>query len=446
VHFLIPKRTPHILTVTAEPENGTLGPEWARGPVTLIYAAFLAFIFCLSGCGGRNLGSARSDFYSGRLEQAEKVLQEENPDSTDMVLVLMERGTVKQALGKFQESSADLIKASELADMLETYSVGRGAASMMVNDTVQSFRGAPFERTYLHDLTALNHLAQGRWEDAAVESRRIIQSLERHTADDYPDDAFSRYVAGFGLEMAGDYSNAQVQYRLAGEIAGNVFIDEHTGFLALKPQNTPEQTESHGNSTEKDPEAYISSANSTVHGGGHLVCFLLLGRSPTGEQAWNSSVPSTPYSPRAEIFHRGTRLGGSYVLSDTYLLAVTTARKQALKRLAKTAARIAAKESVARAVDDMAQGWGDLVRIILIGMLEKPDFRRWETLPRYMAVARVPCPEDLQDFDLVIRNGKIGRSHKFHITSPISRRGRVFFSFFRSYPPGPVHHSQPESE
>lgn len=86
--------------------------------------------------------------------------------------------------------------------------MSKGVASWVVNDGVQNFRGAPFERTMVHVMAAKNYLALGEWDDAAAEARRIIKSLEPDIRGEYPEDAYSRYMAGFCLEMIDDDSNA----------------------------------------------------------------------------------------------------------------------------------------------------------------------------------------------------------------------------------------------
>ena len=63
--------------------------------------------------------------------------------------------------------------------------------------------------------------------------------------------------------------------------------------------------------------------------------------------------------------------------------------------------------------------------------LEMPDTRRWETLPLWLQVARVPCPPDLSAFDVVYR-GKGGNVvTRQTIERPLARKGDVFVSFCR---------------
>ena len=73
----------------------------------------------------------------------------------------------------------------------------------------------------------------------------------------------------------------------------------------------------------------------------------------------------------------------------------------------------------------------EIVRLVLIGLLEQPDLRGWQTLPRWLQVARVPCPPDLYQFDVVLRN-RVGQEiARHHISHPLQRQGNTFLSFFR---------------
>jgi len=321
----------------------------------------------------------------------------------DRVLFLMERGAIRQARGDYENSSADFIEAAELAERLQTYSVSKGAASMVANDAVQDFRGAPYERTLLHALTALNHLAVGHWENAAVEARRIIYSLAPEARGEYPDCAFSRYVAGFGLELIGDSSNAALQYRAAAELRPGVGLDER-GARA---------------------------------GGTELVVFVLLGRGPAGDAAgFDGWLGGTP--PVVEIEIGGRVAGRAMPLSDTVDLAAATERRQLALKLTKTVSRIALKEVIATAVEKNTENefLGALTRLVLIGILEQPDLRRWETLPRWLMVARVPAPDDLTAYRVRVKWPGGGVLRSADVAAPLTRRGNVFVSFYREIPPG----------
>jgi hypothetical protein len=250
-----------------------------------------------------------------------------------------------------------------------------------------------------------------------VEARRIIESLHPDTRGDYPEDAYSRYLAGFCLEMIGDDSNAAVQYRKAAELAPAVIIDEQTGWLR------PGETGAVASAAAPGRAPNGSEAE--------LVCILQCGWVPRGNQSLREALPrgGTAY---AEIYHGGTYLGRSHNLSDTADLAFTTAQIEEARKVAKSVARVVVKEAIAESVEHYHnEALGDLVRVVLIGLFEQPDTRRWETLPRRLQVARVSCPEDLEEFEIVFKDAAGRTMSTRRVRQPITRRGRTLVSICR---------------
>lgn len=390
--------------------------------------------FLLSGCATQSLNSARSDFYAGRLTEAEERLETSRIPKRDRVLFLMERGAVRQAMGDYEGSTQDFIEAYDILVELETYSLSRGAGSLVINDQIKDFVGAPFERTLLHALTAQNHLAQGQWDNAAVEARRIIQSLAEEQRKDYPDVAYSRYIAGLALELIDDPSNATLQYRIANDLTSRVDIDPDTGRLKhAAPQTPKENEEDTAQQAWPDPPPEPARTHADQWSD-ELIVFLQLGRSPRGSSTIGSSLYHT--APLyAEIHADGKYLGRSFLLSDTAQLKAETDRIRALRDAAKTVGRIVLKEGIAIAVESKNNAMaGDLTRLILIGLLEQPDDRRWETLPRWMQVARVPAPPDLTSYTVVLKGASGNTIRSYEVNRPPQRRRNLMVSFFRDTP------------
>ena len=373
----------------------------------------------LAGCA-TPLTGARQNFYAGRLPQAEAALTNVVPRPKDEVLFLMERGTIRQQRGEYAASSQDYIAASDKIAHLWTLSASKGAASLVINDTVQDFSGAPYERTLLEALNAHNFLAQGDWDNAAVGARRILRSLEPDRRGDYPEDAYSRYLAGFCLEMIDDHSNAALQYRKANALARGAAIDPLTGRLAYKPPAWKTATNTVGAAAAPLLPPGTNRAE--------LVCFVLTGRAPPADvdQAF---VESLSLSVHAEIQCHGQVLGRSYILADTGDLARRTAEKQALQNALKTGLRVGLRAALAIWAEQQKQGLGLPVFWALMA-LEQPDVRRWETLPRHLQVARVSCPADLQEFDVVFKTSGGATVRTLHVTHP-PRRRQVFVAVIR---------------
>ncbi len=369
-------------------------------------------ISCVTGCATTGLESARHDYYRGDYRAAAADLDTQTYPQRDRVLFKMERGTIRQAAGNYDGSNRDFISAYDDIAAMTAIQVVQDTGSLVVNDTVQDYRGAPFERTMLHAFTAKNHLMLANFENAAVEARRIIESLKPEVRGDYPEDAYSRYMAGFCLGLMGDWSNAALQYRLAAELAPQLAIDERSGFIA-PAGNQP------------------ASSGDTNH---ELVVFVLIGRSPSGQELLNQRRPYQP-AGYADIIIDGTRAGRSYQLADTVELAFTTQQKDAIKEAAKTVTRVAMKEIAAHQIDQHNEALGALFRIIMIGLLEQPDIRRWETLPRSLQVARVPCPENPREISVRFNTRAGSPQRTIPLTQPLPRRGNTYIAIVRDTQP-----------
>ena len=128
----------------------------------------------------------------------------------------------------------DWRRAGELDAKLDTYSISKGASSLVVNDRMLAFRGMPFERTLMYAFLAKDYFADSNWDYAAICARNIIKKLEN--LDGFPDIAYGRYMAGFCLELISDEGNATTQYRAAEKLLkSNVLIDPLSGDIMPSP-------------------------------------------------------------------------------------------------------------------------------------------------------------------------------------------------------------------
>lgn len=381
-----------------------------RTSISVMMGCVAVLVPLLSGCATSTLNTARHHFYAGKYGAAADSMAEMPAEDTDRVLFLMERGAVKQARGSYAASTEDWLAADALARRLDYLSVSRGTTSLVVNDRVMRFRGAPYERTLLHAFAAKNYFALGLWEDAAVEGRNIIFKLEHR--NDFPDDPYSRYLAAFSLEMIGDSEGARFQRGEAAKLLPQLGIDEASG--TFHPIG--------GKAGAPPPD---------TRQGSELVCFVGLGRAPkiTGSSWKNEKWGPYPY---VEIFHDGKLLGRSYTFTTTGQLLRDTEAKLAKARTLKSTVRIAIKEAAAQTVEHENQALGEVLRMLLF-FLEQPDTRRWETLPMWLQVVRAPCPPDLSSYEVVCKglNGK--EIHRMTVKAPLQKQGPTFVSFCRAF-------------
>lgn len=371
----------------------------------------LAIALALCGCSTPLMDRARRAYYTGDPQSGLNALEKASVPDRDRILFLMERGTLYQGLGRYAESARDFEEANALLEERDTLSISRGAGSMVVNDNVLRFYGYPFERTYLHVMASLNYLARGDWEGAGVEGRRIINSLKPGELGAFPEDAFSRYLAGLCMELVDDPSNAAVEYRKASRISARVDV---TDMGWIYPTGRP---------------AEEVGLPAVPMGRPQLVCMVFIGRVAD----YSARLPSPSGSPpTVDIYHEGRLLGRAYTLADLGRLAAVSESRLAAGKAARATARLAGKWAVSKEMARENETLGGLLWLALL-MMEQPDYRHWETLPRYVNVGRVVCPPDADSVDLVVRSASGSVLGRTRIPGPIPGKGLLLVGFSRTF-------------
>jgi len=379
--------------MSRNPTNAGVPAARIRAAGTLLLAAVTA------GCASSGLNQGRAAVYRRDPIAAVHAMEEDDSRLGNRVLFLMERGMAHQLAGQYSKSSRDWNDAATLIEELDYYSVSRGAASFVISDRTHAFRGAHYEQALLHAFNAKNYFAREHWDGAAVEARILVEKLEE--LNGFPDEPYSRYVAATAFQLIGSHDSAAIEYTQVGELREDLVIDPRTGRF-----------------DDMDPP-----------GGAELICFIGLGGAPaeTGVPRGYGRWGPAPY---VEIEVDGQIAGRSRMLSRTTDLLRDTDSRLAALRTAKTVSRIIVKESIAYSIWRENPVLGELVRLALY-VAEVPDTRRWETLPLYLQVARVPFPPEATEFTVIFRDTGGRELARRHVTAPIARRGPVAVSFLR---------------
>jgi tetratricopeptide (TPR) repeat protein len=348
--------------------------------VSIRIAIGTGVLLLLTGCVSNGIHKAREQFYAGQLTEAKTALSNIEDAGKNQVLLLMERGMVNHASGDYPAAIGDWLNAINRIRELDYIRLSEKTTSMVLNDRVQTYTGRPYERALLHAFTAKSYFAMAQWREAAVEARLIADGFEN--LNGFPDDAYTRYVAGLAFECIRDFNGARLEYAQANRLAPTLQIDPNNG--QLSPTN--------------HPSAYRGAISA------ELICLIGIGQTPpyparyTGTQ--NTRWGRSPY---ADIVANGKSLGRSYTLNTTGHLAAQTERRLAAIKAAKTVSRVVIKDSIADAVGENNVLLGEILRLFLFA-LEMPDTRQWQTLPNWLQVARVPLPAGVDTVDVVFRN------------------------------------------
>jgi len=139
-------------------------------------------------------------------------------DIGDELLRLMHRGLLLHYAGRYEESNEVLQRAEAIIDDRYTKSVSLALLSIVTNDRALAWLPSDTERLMVNYYGALNYLALGDPEEAAVEARRMSRLLELGEDDDLEPDELAmrellRYFAGSVFEASGNRNDAAVAYR-----------------------------------------------------------------------------------------------------------------------------------------------------------------------------------------------------------------------------------------
>ncbi|MFA5689547.1 MAG: hypothetical protein WC959_10435 [Kiritimatiellales bacterium] len=154
--------------------------------ILFILSKIIFLIFISSGCG--TLWTSRGQYSSvGRmLEEGDfsaaaaqiQRSQHTHYRSKDRVLYLLDLGLLQHYMGEYEKSNASLEEAERLIEEAFTVSISRGAATLLLNDNAQTYRGTDYEDVYINGFKALNYIALDQADNAFIEIRRIDEKLK----------------------------------------------------------------------------------------------------------------------------------------------------------------------------------------------------------------------------------------------------------------------------
>lgn len=374
--------------------------------------------------------------YEAALEQMDKVLgvssTDQVPDSWggDRPLAALERGSLQQAVRRYDGSARDLSAAEQELELLDLGGDTLGTlGSYLYSDSAKAYKTPPTERLSLNAINLLNYLAVGDLDGAAVEARRFQVMRDYLDGEDIYADGpatLGAYLAGFVFEHRGEGDRALRYYE---EALANGPLDSIVAPAArlarAYPYRGPLLTELLAG------RAAIDRADTAA---GELLIVLSLGRVPhkvprripvgaaiglagtlfTG----NANVlkySATKVIVYPELIATPSSLGPAVVLVDGELVVMEELTNLAASirdeyedakpkivaaALTRLAARAAMAEGVRQAGRQQSNLLGDILSILFesaLVALDKPDTRSWTMLPDRVLVARLPVAAGSHD-------------------------------------------------
>lgn len=368
----------------------------------------------------------------------------EERESADAMLYMMERGRINQLNSSFADSKTDfelVIAGFEAQDLASTIEVGNTlaqGASLLTNDNAIPYKGAGYERVFTHHHQAFNYLGQNNLDGASVEFRKValeqrvlLAKHEKEVAEAYEDaaendidvntlssefsgldnvagkvkssfqNAYTFYASGAFWEAQGDLNAAWVDYKKAFEInSSNTYLKQDIARIAKRLGEKPSQ---------KD-------LNEAKAGQGSVVVFFEDGFVPSKSEI-KIPVPTfdggfislafpyyeTDFWPVSKslraIDDQFNDLGTTEVVVDVSALAVKDLKEQIPKLLVRQALRGFAKYQLQKQAGSAGIG-GQLLASLYNVISESADRRSWLTLPHTAQVMRFNLEAGTREINL----------------------------------------------
>lgn len=416
----------------------------------LHHTALLVIALTISGCAGlysyaRSTDRARLSVSQGRFEEALAFFPEGAASGKDEVLVRLQRATLLQAAGRYEESAREFESAAARIRQYEERAVISASqtlsevGSLFWNEQVLPYEGEDFEKILVHTLDAVNYLMTGELEGARVEIRNAYQrqgelrgkhagklekaakesrgiSWETAFQKDYParyDDlrrkadgvlsvyqnAFAYYVSSLVYELSGSDDEAYIDLKKGIEAAPwSACIQKDLVRLSRKMK------------IDGEAEAWISrfgDPGSSYGRGVDVFVMIMHGSAPVKEAlflpipiahgGWTfASLPVYRYVPsgmsHAEVLYDGSSQDSSLV-SDVDATASRNLLDEYPVLFAKQVARSYIKARIISGLHRDYGALGTIVGTLATLVTEQADLRTWSTLPKAFHAARVFVPE-----------------------------------------------------
>ncbi len=380
----------------------------SRSPIRLSGWGALALASVLllsSGCAGDYVArtrGVRSAYQQGDYTRALASLESatrEGP-AQDQLLVMMDKGMVLHAAGKWAESNAVLEEAERLSEQLDSVSVSEEAKTLVSNERQRTYRGEDFEKLMISVLQALNYVELGDDEAAMVEVRQVNERLEKMIAEEkkpYEQLAIARYLGGVIREDQRDWDSAYIDYAKAYEIAPRKeALAEPLLRLAKKAGRDAMYAELLARYPDVPHEPLAPDE-------GQVVVVVEAGLAPEkqrgsrGGGGGGALIEVPVYRTRGFVPPVSVALDGqsrsAVTVTSLADVAVVHLDDRIGRLLAKQLATAAVKAGVAAGVGALTKN-SDLgvLTFLILNAANAPDLRSWLSLPAEFQVARFRVP------------------------------------------------------
>jgi uncharacterized protein len=373
-------------------------PAW--GLLVLLGAPLLA------GCAGDYVARTRAvraayeaEDYPRALDRLAELEKERLPK--DALLVLLDKGMVLHAAGRWEESIRVLAEADRLSAELDAISISEEAGALLSNERQRAYRGEDFEKLMISVLQALNYAQLGQDEAALVEVRRVNERLEKMIVDEkkpYEQLAIARYIGGVLYEDQREWDSAYIDYAKALE------LEPGLGPL-VEPLLRLAKRTGRDDAYERLRARFPDVPHEPLGPGeGQVVVVVEAGLSPEKESLSRKYRHDVVQLVEVPVYRDRGRPWAAHVYvgeASQRAVAVTSLERVAKTHLNDRIERMLAKQLASAVVKaGVAAGAGAIAKseevgyltFLLLNVANAPDLRSWLSLPAEFQLARFRVP------------------------------------------------------
>ena len=210
--------------------------------IHISFFMYIAVGFCilwLSGCSHKDTMQSFNDkYYSGNLTSAYKLAKSKYDDKDDMVLWGFESGVIASQLND-QESFALLDESEKIFSQYEQEGlfsgIFSGAAAVVINENVTTYRGNIYEGVLMNYYKALVLMKEGKNALARVEFNRANDRQRR--AKDYFAKDIQKAMMDQEAQNAKDTSTQRLNTRQTTNEANSILAQQYSNLKAYQAYN-----------------------------------------------------------------------------------------------------------------------------------------------------------------------------------------------------------------
>lgn len=355
-----------------------------------ILAALMAVALASCASYQTKVEKFKDDLREHQPAAAAKLLAPKAADEgDDQIVYLFEYATALQMAGQFKDSNKAFMRADDLTEVKDYYSLSRITGSILLNEGLVQYKGEDYEKVLINAMEAVNFLMLGDFENAMVEARRLNEKLYKYKFEakrPYEQNPFAYYLTALLFEADREWDNAYIQFKKTYELSPSLNYLKEDLIRAARNAHRPDEL-------EKWKQQFPNIKTPNQKNTGEIILVYQQGWGP--KKMPHPSFPEIPklfpvrsVTERARIEVENGPTETSEVVFSVQDTAIKELDDAYAGLIAKRVAGIAAKAVVADQMRQKNKLLGDLTWLGL-NLADRADLRQWSSLPETFQVAKL---------------------------------------------------------